>query len=103
MPPSGPGRLPSQPTLLDRDPLFAQPAAPPDDEQALRQRVLDAAVEVLRASGPLTARDIAKRLAQGDARIDRRLVNSVLHREGAAVVRYDAARYTYSVRRPQRG
>ncbi|MCC6179255.1 MAG: hypothetical protein IT305_28445, partial [Chloroflexi bacterium] len=114
-------RLPSQPPLLDRDPLFAEPASdtrpahpptapsptPPseptipaseDDEQMLRGRVLEGAINVLQGSGPLTARDLAQQLAAIDARIDRRLVNSVLHREGAKSVRYDAARYTYTLR-----
>ncbi|MCC6176166.1 MAG: hypothetical protein IT305_12745 [Chloroflexi bacterium] len=114
-------RLPSQPPLIDRDPLFAEPASdghpapqpatvsstPPsepttpaseDDEQMLRRRVLEGAIEALRGSGPLTARDLAQHLVAIDARIDRRLVNSVLHREGVSAVRYDAARYTYSIR-----
>jgi hypothetical protein len=73
-------------------------ASPENDERELRWYVLEGAIEVLRGSGPLTARDLAKQLAAIDARIDRHLVNSVLHREGASAVRYDAARYTYSLR-----
>ncbi len=57
---------------------------------ALRQRVLNRSLDVLRGSGPLTGREIAQRLASLDKRIDRHLVNSVLADEGVALVRRDS-------------
>ncbi|MBA2450194.1 MAG: hypothetical protein H0V51_19430 [Chloroflexi bacterium] len=87
-----PARAPLQPTL----PQFT------DDERALRERVLHRCLDVLRSTGPLTARELAKRLAPFDARTDKRLVNSILWREGAGDVRCDAARYTYGIL-PRRG
>jgi len=115
-------RLPSQPALLEHDTLFAEPApappvspaapqasetpaaavasdaAPPTTEDALRQWVLQACLALLTTSGPQTARQIADALAPQDARVTRRLVNQVLHAEGAQRVRYDTARYLYSLR-----
>ncbi|MCC6178370.1 MAG: N-6 DNA methylase [Chloroflexi bacterium] len=75
---------------------------PATEERHLRQHVLDDAIAALEKFGPLTGREMAKILSECDARIDRKLVNSVLHREGAANVRYDAARYTYTLRQKSR-
>ena len=74
-----PNRTPaSQPTLVGLDSAAAS-----------RTQVLDLAMRVIAEAAPITAKDIAQRLGEIDARIDRILVNSVLYREGAALVNYD--------------
>lgn len=74
-------------------PLFATA----DDD--LRQTVLRRALEVLAAdTAPLTGRDIAKRLAETDSRIDRHFVNSVLAHEGARAVIRDPETGQYRLR-----
>jgi len=65
------------------------------DETATRLRALDLALQVIATSGPITSKDIAQQLSKVDARIDRRLVNSVLYNEGAALVDYDKASTMY--------
>lgn len=64
----------------------------------LRQRVLNGAIDALRRDGALTGREIAQRLAKRDSRIDRHLVNSVLSREGAALVVHNAISGKYSLK-----
>lgn len=102
-------KLPSQPALLEVQTLFAEPDSapvpvpaptvqPPSDEQALRQWVLAESMLLLKAAGPQTARQLADVLLLTDARADRRLVSRVLMSDGARQVRYDSARYLFSLR-----
>jgi hypothetical protein len=67
-------------------------------EQQMRQRVLTRALETLRIVGPLSARDLAARLTPLDPRINKHVVNSVLFREGKALVRHDQASARFRIR-----
>jgi hypothetical protein len=64
-------------------------------ELSLRQSVLAAALVALRDAGPLTARELAVRLAEMDPSVNRHLINSVLYGEGKELVRHDQASGRY--------
>lgn len=82
-----------QPELLEG----AEPNEPNPDAE-LRARVLRRGLEVLAAAGPLSARELAQRLAHLDPRIDRTLIVSVLAQEGMTRVRYEAESGKYRLR-----
>jgi phage-related baseplate assembly protein len=75
-----------------------KPVPGKEGDEGLRQRVLQRCLETLAVAGPLRARDLAQRLASLDGRIDRHLVNSVLHNEGADRVRRDQATGLYRLK-----
>jgi hypothetical protein len=60
--------------------------------------VLKSALELLTKEGALTGREIAQRLSSGKELVDRRLVNSVLSREGARFLVHDGASGKYTVK-----
>jgi hypothetical protein len=70
----------------------------PLDDGALRAGVLQRCIETLAVNGPLRARDLAARLEVLDARIDKRLINRVLSREGVSRVQRDPATGVYRLR-----
>jgi hypothetical protein len=65
---------------------------------ALRQRVLERCIQTLEVAGPLPARELAKRLAPLDPRIDKSLINSVLYKEGKDRVRQDSVGGLFRIR-----
>src|SRR4051794_33657902 len=62
------------------------------------RRALRRCLALLAANGPLSGKELARRLVGTDGRISRRVVNSVLSLEGAAAVSYDRDAYTYRQR-----
>ncbi|TAK21767.1 MAG: hypothetical protein EPO26_13400 [Chloroflexota bacterium] len=73
------------------------PGLPPTSGDTLRQRILSRALDTLRQTGPLSARELAARLAPLDSTINWHLVNSVLFSEGKAHVRRDQATGRYRI------
>jgi hypothetical protein len=79
------------------------PGFSPDTAAAgLRQKTLQLALDHLRGAGGLTGREIAQQLAYVDRRIDRHLVNSVLSREGVAMVVHEPMTGKYRLKPQQR-
>jgi very-short-patch-repair endonuclease len=83
--PSIEGGIPSQPTDAQ-----SQPPGNALDEAAVRQRLLDDCLRVLRDSRPMSARELVTRLRALGIEADKRLVNSVLCYEGSRSVERDA-------------
>jgi hypothetical protein len=57
--------------------------------------VLRRCLALLAEHGPLTSKELARRLVGIDSRISKRVINSVLSLEGGGAVAYDRAAFTY--------